>query len=459
MRIGWATRSITPNRPVLLQGQMHNRIAREAMDPITVTAMAIEGDPAGASGAAANGDAPHRAVIVSFDLAFISGDLMAAVRSRVARAVPGLPPDNLIMTATHTHASLLCLDGLYVHPGGDVMTAKECDVFLADRAAEAVIEAWESLAPARIGRAFGHAVVAHNRRPYFADGSSRMYGKAAGPDFRGLEGQEDHSLDMLFVWDAADRLIGIMLGVPCPSQVDEMIDKFSADFWHETRAELRRRLGERLWVLPLCGIAGDQSPHFILDGKQEEEMRKRRGVTERQEIAERLAGEVERALACTKPGEGEPLVAHAVKRVALTPRRVSKPERDFAEAERGRAIQRMDPRSWWPARLQWVVDIHDGKQKAEPVKAELHFLRLGDMVLATNPFELYVDYGQQIKARSAAAQTFLVQLTAGLGWYLPTERAVKGGSYGAMPAVCAAGPEGGQELVEHTVKGIAELFA
>jgi hypothetical protein len=88
-----------------------------------------------------------------------------------------------------------------------------------------------------------------------------------------------------------------------------------------------------------------------------------------------------------------------------------------------------------------------------------HVIRIGDLALATNPFELFVDYGLRIKARSIAAQTVVSQITAGTGWYLPTERAVEGGSYGAMPAVCKVGPEGGRELVEVTLEMISELFS
>ena len=70
-----------------------------------------------------------------------------------------------------------------------------------------------------------------------------------------------------------------------------------------------------------------------------------------------------------------------------------------------------------------------------PVPAELHFIRLGDAIIATNPFELFIDYSHRIKARSQAAQTIVVQL-AGHGSYLPTERALKAGGYGANPVVC-----------------------
>ena len=73
---------------------------------------------------------------------------------------------------------------------------------------------------------------------------------------------------------------------------------------------------------------------------------------------------------------------------------------------------------------------------------ELHVLRLWDAAFATNPFECFLDYALRIKARSAAAQTFCVQLTAGYHGYLPTTRAMKGGHYGADVASNQVGPEG-----------------
>jgi hypothetical protein len=71
---------------------------------------------------------------------------------------------------------------------------------------------------------------------------------------------------------------------------------------------------------------------------------------------------------------------------------------------------------------------------------------------------LFLDYGLRIKARSPASQTVIIQLAAGRGSYLPTERAVQGGGYGAMPAVSTVGPEGGKELVEATLEMIRDLL-
>jgi len=88
---------------------------------------------------------------------------------------------------------------------------------------------------------------------------------------------------------------------------------------------------------------------------------------------------------------------------------------------------------------------------------ELHVLRIGDIAVCTNEFELFTDYGIRMQARSKALQTFVIQL-AGPGTYLPTEKAVKGGSYSAVIESMIVGPEGGQILVDRTVKLINDMF-
>ena len=448
LHIGWASREITPPRPAMVQGQKHRRIADSALDPLTVTALALD-DREGADSV----------VFVSCDLAFAPDSLRDAVRQRLAERLPDLPGDNIILHATHTHTAMVMEDGGYVHPGGDVMRPAECLAWIAERTVDAVAEAWASRKPRTLGRAFGHAVVGHNRHAVYADGHAQMYGKTNREDFVHFGGYQDHSLDMLFVWEPDGTLAGVALDIPCPSQVTEGLSVWSADYWHDVRLELRRRLGDGLHVLPMCGVAGDQSPHFLVYGPQEAEMRERRGLTERQEIAQRVADAVTRALDCTQPDPrcAQPLT-HRVRRLRLTPRQISRAERDWAEAAYHEAVAKSDKTSWWPTRMLSVVETFDGVRQAEPVPAEVHVVRLGDVVLATNPFELFLDYGLRIKARSPAAQTILVQL-AGHGMYLPTERAVRGGGYGAMPAVSAAGPEGGAELVEETLALIGELFA
>lgn len=81
---------------------------------------------------------------------------------------------------------------------------------------------------------------------------------------------------------------------------------------------------------------------------------------------------------------------------------------------------------------------------------ELHALRLGDIAIATNDFELFTEFGIRMKNRSPAIQSFVVQL-AGPGSYLPTKRAVAHGGYSGLVQSSVVGPKGGQTLVDKTV--------
>ena len=100
-------------------------------------------------------------------------------------------------------------------------------------------------------------------------------------------------------------------------------------------------------------------------------------------------------------------------------------------------------------RLQDTVDTVD---------TEVHVIRLGTIAIATNPFELFLDYGNQIRARSLAEQTFLIQLANGAEGYLPTEKAEKGGHYSAFISSGKVGHVGGEQLVRQTLQDIRTLF-
>jgi len=431
----------------MLQGQMNVRIARAAQDPVTVTALAVEGT-----------DGSDGTVFISCDMAYVMESLLESIRRRLAKECPDLPAANLVLNATHTHTSFVIDDDFYPRPEGDVMTPAEAMEWVAERAAEAAAEAWKGRKPRVVGWAFGHAVVGHNRYAVYADGTGQMYGQTNRDDFAGMGGYVDHGMDMMFTWDPDGALAGIALAIPCPSQVEEHLEVFSADYWHEVRAELRSRLGSRLQVLPICSAAGDQSPHLLILGREEAEMRRRRGLTERQEIAQRVGDAVERALTCTHATPGPVVFKHTVQTIGLDRFRIMPEHRVWAKKMRDQWIAGGGQKdAWWPRDLQWVIDSAN-RPKQKPFPVTIHTVRIGNAVVVTNPFELFLDYGMQIKARSPAAQTVTMQLAGGRGMYLPSARAIKAGGYGANPVVCSVGPEGGAMLVETTLRLIRKMF-
>jgi hypothetical protein len=105
-----------------------------------------------------------------------------------------------------------------------------------------------------------------------------------------------------------------------------------------------------------------------------------------------------------------------------------------------------------------VVARYESQDEVPQFQFEMHTLRIGAVAFVTNPFELYLDFGHQIKARSMAGQTFVVQLCAGTGGYLPNARAEQLGGYGGLIINGNVGSDGGKKLVDETVKAIAALW-
>ena len=105
-----------------------------------------------------------------------------------------------------------------------------------------------------------------------------------------------------------------------------------------------------------------------------------------------------------------------------------------------------------------TVTRYEVQQTVNTDEIEIHVLKLGDVAFATCPYELFLDFGNRIRSRSKAAQTFLVQLCCGNKGYLPTEKAEKGGHYSAYVSSGTSGHEGGDLLVRKTLTEINKMF-
>jgi hypothetical protein len=451
LRVGAATVSITPDRPVALQGQMNTRISKGVRSPVTATALALE---------SRDGDrATDEAILVACDLVGIDRPVLDRARALLEDRLPVFDARKLVVSATHTHTAPVYQEGWYTIPRDGVMQPAEYAEFLAGRIAEAADDAWKARKTARVGWGLGHAVVAQNRRAVYADGKTVMYGATDKAEFRGIEGPEDQGVEVFFFWDAGGKLIATAVNVACPSQEVEGESTIDADVWHEVRQALKARHGAELQVLGWTGAAGDQSPHLMYRKAAEERMRRLRKLNRLEELARRVVAAWEEAYEGARQEQRDDIaMIHKVETVELPLRVVTDEEVAGARKE----VETHTPypeRRWTVAWYQDVINRHDRQKagKSEPYKMELHAIRLGDVAIATNPFELFTQYGIQIKARSRALQTFIIQLT-GPGTYLPTAAAVRGGGYSAIVASSVVGPEGGQVLVDRTVGLIDSIW-
>jgi len=454
--VGAATTSITPDKPVALSGQFHTRISRGVDNPVTATAVAIE---------AREGDRSlDQAIMVSCDLVAIRAGVQERFRQALKERLPDFDPRKAFLNATHTHTAPVLVERWYAAdiPEKGVMRGPEYVEFLVARLADVAARAWEGRRAGAVSWTYGHAVVGRNRRVAYADGRARMYGPTNRRDFRSLEGYEDHGVDMLFFWDAERKLKALAICLACPSQEVEGRSTINADFWHDVREMLRAKHGADLCVLAWCGPAGDQSPHVLWYKAAEERMRQLRGLSRTGELARRIVAAVEETLPLARKDiRPAPRFVHRVFEAKVPFRKIT--ERDLAEAKARLATLRkkdkLTPRERAALYRDPLIIERFERQKTDPFyHFEMHVLRLGDVAIATNPFELYLDYGVRIKARSRAVQTFLVQLACDSGLYLPTPRAIRGGHYSTSLHTAPVGPEGGDALVDQTVAAINALW-
>lgn len=482
--IGWNEVDITPDKPVCLCGQFHARISEGVKDPITSTILVLESIEENKNS--------EYIIWISCDLVTIPSEFKESVVNEIKKFLPDADGKKIIINATHTHTA--------PEPGGDIFRGKErsnlakcygIDLpaispydfikFASEKIGKGVKKAWEDKREGGVGYGLGFAVVGHNRRISYYDGHSQMYGKTDVQDFSHVEGYEDHSINLMATYDVEKNLTGMIVNIACPSQVSESEYLISADYWHETRKELRKRFGKNIYILAQCSAAGDQSPHILINKKAEQRMWDISGKTQREEIASRIANGIEDIIQFIKKEVNyNPDFSYIHKKIKLSRHIITEDilneslkeaERYYKEYEKLKKELEEEPekkkeKRWYVEitknyrRAQWFLSVKDRYeiQKSNPkIEIDIHILKIGDIVFATNPFECYLDYGMRIKAQSRAIQTFIVQLTGG-GTYLPTERAVKGGGYGAISPSCVVGPEGGKELVEETIKCIDELF-
>lgn len=495
---GWSEISITPDKKISLMGQFVERISEYVEKPVTATAMAVD-------------SGTDQMVLVSCDLAGVTHNLLTAIRQRLQGNALGLDPQKVIYASIHTHTSHNFPRLLTGRPGGcsngeirplldamlppgkkyvekvnirhnsDIMSWEEAFEFLADRLAKVALDAWADRKPGSFANGFGRAPIGMCRRACYSDGSAQMWGDTNTAMFTHMEAGGDSGIEVLFVFDEAEKLKGIVATIACPAQCVQHRHFVSPDYWGEAKMLLRKQFGEDLYLVGLCSIAGDQCPvdlvrwvepdsdlndpnctrndppkrkadpsMFDLAGMRKAGKRAANGIMEAWEDG-------------FEPPEEDPVFEHRALQMQLPLRRVTLSDVAQATAAIKEYIRNKpgDIDYIDAARLQPHLGVLRRAQVQEEyntLDTEVHVIRMGNIAIATNPFEPYLMYGDQIKARSAAEQTFLVQIANGMESYIPTREAEARGHYSAFVGSGMVGHQGGEQLVRETLQNIRDMF-
>jgi len=470
--VGMSQVDITPPAPVSLRATYALIISEYVESPLYANVFAAE------SGG-------EQVIICSCDLACFDAASRERVRELIRARNPAIDISKVILCGTELHTGphfyvkdKLRLAAKFLPEGiryvdnqvvpKNVWLEDKCGPYIFERICDAVCQAWENRKPAGFSPMFGRAVVGHCRRVVYDDGSARMYGAVDTVNFEAVEAVSDSGIELLYLFDENRKPMGALVSVACPAQVLEGKPFISSDFWGKARDFIKQKLGNDFVVVGLGSAAGDQSPRDEVrkSGKHprrgDPDMYSLEGVIELgKRIATVVLDKYESARGNIK---NEALIRHEVMTVDFPLRTVTMSEYEEAKRKFDEYVKSAGKTIFGPSDIA-ALYIHAGTMERFHLQnrthfwsSEIHVVRVDDIAIATNPFELFVDYGNQIKARSEATQTILIQLACDGGSYLPTARAEHGGHYSAFVSSGFTGHIGGELLVNKTVETIRKLW-
>lgn len=488
VKIGWAEESFVPDKKVRLSGQFYERISEYVESDVTATAMAIDSDG-------------EQAIIVSVDIVKINDSVLVKAREKFAKLNSEVDPEKVIIGATHTHTSLECASNIsatrdilnsflpdgkkytaLVEADDSVLSFEECIELVSDKISLAADRAWKERKEALYANSFGRAAVGMCRRVTYDDGSAQMWGDVNTANFVALEGGNDSGIELIYTFDTDKNLTGIVANIACPAQILEHRSFISSDYWGKAKEYLRKKFGDHIFLLAMGGAGGDQCPRDLVRWQQPEAPIndpniKRPNVIEHRAdpsmfdlsgcrlAGKRIANEIISMYEEITEYKSEAEFIHVYEDVQLPLRKTTMAEYNDAVRQIEYYVNQNKDKDEFNFEDNAAMYVYAGtilrfkeQQFKEIVPAEVHVIRFGDIAIATNPFELFLDYGNRIKARSFARQTFIMQLTCGALAYLPTEKAEKAGHYSAYISSGNVGHEGGDQLVRHTITKINKMF-
>lgn len=489
LKIGWAEVDITPNQKINLYGQFYERVSDVVESRLYVTAFALE-----------SGD--EQMIICSCDLTHVAQNLNNMVKEILKEKLP-ISTDKVILSAIHSHTSytykqvrtlpmamnylktVLPKDMEYLSKTSRevAMDPEDALNFLAEKIAQAVLLAWENRTEGFFKCAFGRAAVGMCRRAVYDDGSAKMWGETNLANFSHLESGSDSGIEIIYTFDKNRNINGVIANIACPAQVVEQRYFISSDYWGKVKDNLEKYFGKKIFVLGLCSAAGDQCPRDLIRWVEPETPVEDPNVNhiypiERRAdpsmfdvsglkvVGKRISNEiisVYEELDLSQIKDQAPLI-HKTMRMTFPLRKVTISEYEnaksnidsFIEQNRGKRVTYEENAKLYI--YSGIMDRYEIQQRISSFEEEIHIIKFDDIAIATNPFELFLDYGNQIRARSKAKQTFLIQLACGCGGYLPTAIAEKGSHYSAYVSSGTTGHEGGLMLVSQTLDCINKMF-
>lgn len=411
-RAGAATSNITPplGSPVAGAGSMV--LTSNVHDELHARALVLD-------------DGDTRFALVVCDSSGISASICEKAREFIAanKAIQ-IPPENVMISATHTHS-------------GPNANAKNYRDFLARRIADSVQRAISNLRPAKIGwGSVDEPSELFNRRWYVND-SALLKNPFGGVDTvvmnpsRGSKslvkpaGPIDPEVSFLSVQSLEGKPVALLANYSLHYVGGAAEGEISADYF----GMFADRIGELLGADPgfpaFVGIMCNGTSGDVNNSDRRKKSQRRAAYEKMKEVAEKIAQGVAKAHQDITFHNWVPLGA-ASRKLSLKPRKADKNMQEYA----AKILAHPDDVSGYPRyALKYAAYVERMGLGDYRVPDLVQVFRIGDLGIATIPYETFTETGLRIKKESPFQDSFTIELANGAGGYLPTPAQHQLGGY------------------------------
>ncbi len=430
---GAATVNITPAGPLL--GYFGNVFRRGKPDTDILAHAVVFSDGA------------QTCAVVAADLLCI-GRPEALWIKELCELRTGIPSRNIFVGANHNHSAPACAPAWR---SGNQPDPFYTDLFV-QRVTEAVVNASRSMRPAvfKAGQAAAPGI-AFNRRLLRPDGTIvHTVALQQSPGANDLmpeyppEGPVDDDVGYIFFEEPDGAPLGCIMSFACHNH-SASAATFHRNMFGRAVDTIQQSLGSPVPVAFLAGACGDimwVDPHAPLPPDSEA-------------FTLRAGAKLARAVLDHRPARPR----HQIKDVRTASFTFEVPDRPLEESEfcedncRGH-----DKKAWEFAQQRYGPErlalIERGRTECLIETGAVSIA--GEAAISTNPAELFVEFGLEIKRRSPFPVTLISELTNGYCGYVPTEAAFEHGGYEAHRGVYASrlAKNGGRTITERSVEAL-----
>jgi neutral ceramidase len=439
LQAGVTVVDITPPVPWRMSGYFYERISTGVKDPLQAKAVVLK-----------QGDVT--AAMVFCDLVGVPREVSDRARRMVQQAT-GIPHENVVIAATHTHTGPLYYGPLrelfhqraVERSGTDANESIDYPEKLVEQITSAVVKAASELRLVEIAAGVAREDrLAFNRRFHMRDGSVRFNPGQLNPDIVRPAGPIDPDVGLIALKTAGDdepfaAVICYALHLDTTSGTE-----YSADYPRFLEEGLRKRFGSPFIALFGAGTCGDVN-HIDVRTKE---------VRRAEAIGGLLAETVGRAL------EDGALMPVSKPKLAVAAATVNAPLQTYTSAEVDEARKKLEivGQRKLPfldeVKAYSIVALQSYEGSTLPLDVKV-FRISDDVAIVTLPSEIFVELGLAIKAASPFKMTLVIELANDSLGYIPTKKAFAEGSYETVNSRVQPGV--GEMLVETAIKLLKQL--